>query len=131
MTEFIELRVEKFSLRGHTGKSRKPTGLRDATAWQARGLTAPLHERFFIVGLSPHPRRPECIFAGELDRAPAHRGSALRFASPRQLLENVYDRDPARRDPRLAGLFLEPDPEISRNISEGRARRPEFSHASA
>src|SRR6266481_8352768 len=75
--------------------------------------TQPLNvidERFFVVDLARDCRRPDRIFASQLDRASPHRRSALQAESARQLLEDVHDCDPARRDPGVAGLFLETNP---------------------
>jgi len=57
--------------------------------------------------------------------------SALQAESARQLLEDVHDRDPARRDPGVAGLFSETNPGISEHISKRRAWRSQFSDAPA
>src|ERR1700736_3681715 len=89
------------------------------------------HERFSVVDLARYCRGPDGIFAGELDRTSPHRRSAAQTRFTRQLLEDVHDRDPTRRDPGIAGLFLETDPGISRHLSKRRTRRSQFPDASA
>src|ERR1700736_5725482 len=89
------------------------------------------YERFSIFDLARYCRRADGIFAGELDRTSPHRRSAAKTRFTRQLLEDVHDRDPTRRDPGIAGLFLETDPGSSRHLSKRRTRRSQFPDASA
>src|SRR5438477_2366947 len=89
------------------------------------------HERFLIVDLARYRRRPDGIFAGELDRTSPHRRGIVPSQSGRQLLEDVHDRDSTGRDPGVASLFLETDPGISQHFSKRRTGRPQFPDASA
>src|SRR5207249_1671921 len=79
-------------------------------------------ERLPTLHSSRHHRRSHGISAGQLDRSSAHIGSAAGDRFARRLLEDVLDRDPVRRDPLFADLFLEPNYCLSKNISRRDSR---------
>src|SRR5262249_44342984 len=78
--------------------------------------------RSFIICITRPRLRANRLSSCDFYRTVAHLRSASASRPAGWVLENVYDRDPARSYSRFTGLFLESHCEICEHVSKGRTR---------
>src|SRR6266436_10412770 len=85
--------------------------------------------RLSAVDLSRSRRRTDRISSRKLDRTFTHLRSATAYRSSRWVLEDVHDRDSARRHPVAACLFLASDPAVCWHFPARRTRQSHHLYA--